>query len=209
MREAGAQIAVVVLAATFAWAGVAKTLHAERWRQDIRAYRLARPVRALAFFVLPWIEIGLALAAVGGRADIAAWVALALVASFSVAIARARLLQGTNKLSCGCFGGTAARDYRLLLLRNLALGSLAAWILLDLDASGSWSLTPGSRDVLPALLIMLVIVATLWTARQAATIVRGLPTNGPDPITRRSASDQQEMTGTDAGAARQTEPPPR
>jgi hypothetical protein len=209
MREAGARIAVVVLAATFAWAGVAKTLHAERWRQDIRAYRLARPVRAFAFLVLPWIEIGLALVAVGGRADIAAWVALALVASFSIAIARARLLQGTNKLSCGCFGGTAARDYRLLLLRNLALGSVAAWILLDLDASWSWALIPGSRDVLPALLVILVIAAILWTVRQAAMFVRGLPTHRPDPITGRSASDQGDMTGTDAGAARRTEPPPR
>jgi hypothetical protein len=203
MREAGARIAVIVLAATFAWAGVAKTLHAERWRQDIRAYRLARPVRAFAFLVLPWIEIGVALVAVGGRADIAAWVALVLVVSFSVAIARARLLQGTNKLSCGCFGGTAARDYRLLLLRNLALGSVAAWILLDLDAR--WALIPGSRDALPALLVVLIIAAILWIARQAATFLRGLPTHRPDPISRGSASDQGEMTG----APRRTEPPPR
>ena len=52
---------------------------------------------------------------IAGAARWGAVLAIGLLGIFCVAIARARLLLGTDKLGCGCFGGTRIRDYRLLL----------------------------------------------------------------------------------------------
>ena len=42
---------------------------------------------------------------------------------FSAAIVRARVRDGRDAVACGCFGGSRARDYRLLLARNAALAA--------------------------------------------------------------------------------------
>jgi methylamine utilization protein MauE len=175
MEEVGAQLGSAVVALTFLWAGITKVIRAERWRQDIRAYRLPRPVRALGFVSIPWTEIGIAVAMATGRANIGAVLALGLLAVFSFAIVRARILQGTNKLLCGCFGGSAARDYRLMLLRNVTVGSVAAAILLTFDGNGTDDrVFPVPSDLLPASLVALGIVAILWTLRQANAHIREL-----------------------------------
>jgi hypothetical protein len=119
----------VVLAAAFAWAGAMKVLRADRWRSDLRTYRLSRPLRGLGFLLLPWVELAVAVALVVGEARVGAGVALALITVFCVAIVRARRVTGSDRLGCGCFGTTKVRDYRILLLRNAFLGVLAVSIL--------------------------------------------------------------------------------
>lgn len=129
MANAAVAAASVILAAAFAWAGLMKVIQAERWLSDLRNYRLPRPVRALGFLVLPWLEIGVAALLIASAARVAALIALSLLALFCVAILRARRLSGSDQMGCGCFGSARVRDYRILLLRNAVLGLLAASIL--------------------------------------------------------------------------------
>jgi uncharacterized membrane protein YphA (DoxX/SURF4 family) len=118
----------LLLALVFAWAGATKVFAPERWRKDLQAYRLSRPLRALGLLVVPWLELLVTVAALGGQARWAGALALALLLAFSLTIVRARILVGSNQLACGCFGGHATRDYRLLLLRNASLGAVAAYV---------------------------------------------------------------------------------
>jgi hypothetical protein len=164
-------VAGAVLALLFAWAGFMKAFMAERWRQDLRAYRLARVVRAIGFLATPWLEISIALLLLTSWREFGAVLALASLTTFSLTIVRARVLQGTNKLSCGCFGGSTARDYRTLLLRNLALGALCVVVLL-MSAGREAPLVP--LRFLPAIVGILMLLAIVWTIRQANVYVRGL-----------------------------------
>lgn len=168
------QIGSAILALTFAWSGATKLFRPERWRQDVRAYHLPRPVRALGFVAIPWIEVVIALAMATGWEGIGAAAALALLGVFSIAIVRARLRQGTNRLRCGCFGGTAARDYRLLLLRNGVLGAVCLAILLSSEETASVHLLPGSSGLFPVGLVVCGVLATLWTIRRATLYAREL-----------------------------------
>jgi hypothetical protein len=175
MRDVAVLTAGAVLAATFGWAGTTKLARAERWRQDIRAYRLSRIVRALAFLLVPWIEIGVAAAVLAGRWDVAAAVALGLLLVFSFTIVRLRLLLGTNELSCGCFGGMASRDYRLLLLRNLAVGAAALMVLSFFDEVGMRGRMLWQIDIFPAILVALGIAAIVWILWRTNLYMRDLP----------------------------------
>lgn len=160
-------IACVLLAAAFGWAGVMKAVRAERWRLDLITYRLPPPLRAGVFVVLPWTELGIAVALVSGAARIGAALALAAVGGFCLAILRAHRVLGTNKLGCGCFGGTRIRDYRLLLLRNVVMGGLAAVVLFSgRDWSLDGGLTGSPSLLLPVLLVSLVAAFGLWIVWQ-------------------------------------------
>jgi hypothetical protein len=121
-------IFTIFLGVAFAWAGLAKIGAPERWRKDLTAYRLGRPFRGLGWLVLPWLELFVPVGAVTGHARLSAGVALVLLAIFSATILRARILGDSNRLACGCFGGHATQDYRLLLLRNAALAAPAAYV---------------------------------------------------------------------------------
>jgi hypothetical protein len=118
-----------VLAVVFGWAGLIKVFAPGRWRKDLQAYRLPRPLRAFGLLLVPWLELLVPAAVVGGQAGVGAGLAVVLLLIFSAAIVRARILVGSNQLACGCFGGHATRDYRLLLLRNALLMGPAAYVL--------------------------------------------------------------------------------
>jgi hypothetical protein len=120
--------ASLALAVVFAWAGVGKVVAPDRWRRDLQAYRLARPARAAGWLLVPWLELAVAVEIVAGWPRPAGGLALGLLAVFSAAIVRARIVVGSNQLACGCFGGHATRDYRVLLARNGALILLAAYV---------------------------------------------------------------------------------
>ena len=159
------------LAATFMWAAVSKANRPAQWRQDLDMFRLPRLVRGLSFMVLPWIELALAAALALGQT----WAAiplLALLGGFCAAIVRARLARRTNKLTCGCFGNSRVRDYRLFLLRNVVLIGLSVLVLIG-PLRGTplpWSVRGGA--LLAALFSAVVLVAVLWMMWQLADYAR-------------------------------------
>lgn len=171
MADVWVTIASVPLAGAFAWAGSMKVLQAERWRLDLLSYRVSRLLRIVVFLLLPWVELGIAVVLIAGAARWGAVLAIGLLGIFCVAIARARLLLGTDKLGCGCFGGTRIRDYRLLLARNVALAALAGVILFvssaDPSAARGVGLAgPGALLWLISTLALIAVVWILWQANQ-------------------------------------------
>jgi hypothetical protein len=161
------------LALLFGWAGLAKLLRAERWRRDLMRYRLPRMMRASAFLLLPWVELSVVVGLIAGAQAEGAAVALGLMLAFSIAILRARLLQQGNKLGCGCFGGSALLDYRVMLLRNAAMVGLLV-LVLAADAQGHFGQTPLSAPprLLPMLFGLMLVVAALWIGWQVRLHLR-------------------------------------
>jgi len=159
------------LAATFTWAALSKASRPTQWRQDLGMFPLPRLVRGLSFMVLPWIELALAAALALGQT----WAAiplLALLGGFCAAIVRARLVRGNNKLTCGCFGSSRVRDYRLFLLRNVTLVGLSVLVLIG-RLRGTplpWSVRRGA--ILAALFSSVALAATLWMMWQLAAYAR-------------------------------------
>jgi hypothetical protein len=169
MSDVWMTLASVLLAATFAWSGSMKILRTERWRLDLVSYRLNRPFRAAGFLLLPWVEVGIAGALVAGAARAGAVLAIGLLGIFCVAIIRARLLLGTDKLGCGCFGSARTRDYRFLLARNLALMALAAVVVsTGGDPSATRGLDLGGPSALLWLMSALTLIAVAWVLWQAS-----------------------------------------
>jgi hypothetical protein len=173
MSDLWVTLASVLLAVTFGWSGWMKIFRSERWRLDLVSYRLNRPLRAAGFLLLPWVEVGIAGALVAGAARTGAVLAIGLLGIFCVAIIRARLLLGTDKLGCGCFGGARVRDYRLLLVRNVALASLAAVVVSSgRDPSAARGLDLGGPSALVWLMLALALLAVAWVLWQASQRMR-------------------------------------
>jgi hypothetical protein len=91
-----------------------------------------------------------------GRIRESATLALILLIIFSGAVIHARRALG-RRLPCGCFGKKKSRDYRALLLRNLALGLFAGAALPGQPAQPvlegiRW---PHLGEALPAMLVLL------------------------------------------------------
>jgi hypothetical protein len=173
MSDVWVTLASALLAATFAWSGSMKILRAERWRLDLVSYRLNRPLRAAGFLLLPWVEVGIAGALVAGAASAGGVLAIGLLGIFCAAIVRARLLLGTDKLGCGCFGGARIRDYRLLLARNVALAALAIVVVsFGRDPSAARGLDLGGPSALIWLMSALALLAIAWVVWQASQRMR-------------------------------------
>ncbi|HUP84209.1 MAG TPA: MauE/DoxX family redox-associated membrane protein [Acidimicrobiales bacterium] len=147
-----AQAAAIVLAAVFAWAAVTKLRTQAETAASFRGLLL--PVPTALARGLPLIELGVAAGLVVAPSP-ASWMALALLAAFSIVIVRAIVAGST--VPCACFGGGASRgDARPLstieLVRNAGLGGLAV------VASGAGSGRVG-WPARPALVIVTVVVA--------------------------------------------------
>jgi hypothetical protein len=159
----GSTLAAEVLAVAFAWSAVAKIVRFGRWRGGLGGYQLRHePVLAA---VVPALEAAVPALALAGRPQVAGGLALLLLGVFSWAILRARRLGG-DRLPCGCFGGSARRDYRLLLGRNVALGVVAV------SALGDPATLPGLHGVdvaeaLPALLTLIGALLAVLLLREA------------------------------------------
>jgi hypothetical protein len=122
---------------------------------------------------VPALELSVAALAVLGLARSAGISAFALLAAFSAAIVVGRVRLG-RRLDCGCFGAGRARDYRLLLARNLVLAAVAvvAWSAgTDAAVLGSVEI-PSGADLVPATLVVLGIGLATWVAVQAVVTVR-------------------------------------
>jgi hypothetical protein len=168
-------VLAATLAALFAWAAASKLIAPRRWREALAGYRLGaleRPARV----GVPLAEVAVGALIVSGAPGQGAGLSLAMLGAFSAAIVRARAVHG-SLLPCGCFGRTKARDYRVLLARNLALALLAAGVLVT-GASFpllEWARSPGRGEVLPAALVVAALALALWLARMATATLRRQP----------------------------------
>jgi hypothetical protein len=159
-------VSLSLLSLVFAWAGLTKILRPQRWREDLRVYRLPRPLRALGFLLLPWTELSIGGLTLAGYPKVAAGLALTLLAIFSAAIVRARIVTGTDRLACGCFTGNAVHDYRLMLLRNGVLMGLAFVVLVSGRLLGPNSVLAPEPARSIALFGGLSLAALLWMLAQ-------------------------------------------
>jgi hypothetical protein len=167
----------LVLAAVFAWAGATKVTSPERWRKDLQAYRLGRALRGAGLLLVPWLELLVAVAAVAGHPRWGSGLAVGLLVAFSAAIVRARILVGSNQLACGCFGGHATRDYRLLLLRNALVAGPAVYVV----AGGAPVAWRSAATLAPFLYGGLAAAAAVWVGWQISRHLRRRSASGSAP----------------------------
>jgi Methylamine utilisation protein MauE len=106
-----------------------KVARFDAWRETLSGYGLPKPLETIVVRTLPVLEATVAIVALSGRTRVAAALAGGLLIAFCAAILRARSRQG-RRLRCGCFGRSKMRDYRYLLLRNLAVGAVAGSVFL-------------------------------------------------------------------------------
>jgi len=94
----------VVIGGIFIVAGAAKMGHFAEFAQQIAAFRiLPQPLVAPMAVLMPFVEIVVGACLVAGFSTrVAAWIAVALLFVFDVAIASA-VVRGLH-LNCGCFG---------------------------------------------------------------------------------------------------------
>ena len=167
------RIVALGLSATFAWSAIVKLFRAGEWRGALGGYRLPRFMELGARFGVPAAEALIAAALLSGAVRLGAAASLALLAAFSIAILRARSLQG-DKLSCGCFWRTKKRDYRLSLVRNAALALLAALLLArgeDVSPLQGFA-APSGSEVIAFVLVVAGIFFIGWMLRSVARIGR-------------------------------------
>lgn len=177
--EGGSETAVAIapwaLALLFGWAAVAKLARFSAWKATLKGYALSRPLEILALPVVPVAEAAVVLLALSGQTGQSAALAVTLLIMFSAAVVRARGRHG-RELPCGCFGKRKVRDYRALLLRNLALGIAAATVL---TGEPGRPLLEGLRpprldETLPALLLLLGLALGFSVIAQIRRLRRSL-----------------------------------
>jgi hypothetical protein len=161
-------LAGAALALTFGAAAIAKIAHRQTWRRGLATYRLPLGMVGPVAIGVPVLELAIAVMPVLGFSSTAGFVALSTLVAFSAAVVVGRLRAG-RRLGCGCFGSSATLDYRLLLVRNLALAAAAivAWRAGD-DAAVVRSLGwPAGSDLVPVLLVVVGLALATWVGSAA------------------------------------------
>lgn len=168
------QICAALLAGVFAWAAVAKALRPGAWLQALDRYGLSPALRVPAAPGVPLAEAVVAGLLVAGMLPAGAALALALVAAFSLVLARLGS-QGKSRAPCGCFGGVTDRSLRLLLGRNAILAALAAVVLaVKPQEWPSWQgRAPLVSEALPAALVLFGLTLCAWTGLRTLAALRG------------------------------------
>jgi hypothetical protein len=165
--EVGA-LAAAMLALTFGGAAIAKLARRVAWSRTLGSYGLRPGATRLAGFGVPAVELGIAALALAGLDSSAGLVSIVALTAFSGAIVLGRVRAGRN-IECGCFGGSGTRDYRVLLVRNLALAAVAfvAWRAGE-NAPLVRSLgEPAGADLLPVALVILGLALAAWVGAVA------------------------------------------
>ena len=166
-------VAELTLALTFAWAVAAKLVHWSTWTSSLSAYGISGGLTLLAAILVPLAELSVAALILVGPIRVGLAATLLLVSTFSLGILRARARRG-DRLPCGCFGQTDERDYRVLLVRNAFLGTLAG-VALATDAAESIAALaelPSSADILPAVLVAAGVLLASWLGWQVTSMRR-------------------------------------
>ncbi len=155
-----AEVAAAALAIAFAWSAAWKIARVATWWRVLPAYRLGGATKPVAIAV-PALEAAVPALVIVRSPAAAGFLALVLLVAFSLAILRVRILGGA-RLRCGCFGA-AERTTNQLLLRNAALGVLAA-VGTAAGGGGAPALAlPASGQVLPFLMTLggLVVITAI------------------------------------------------
>ena len=168
------QICAALLAGVFAWAAVAKALRPRAWLQALERYGLSPALRIPAAPGVPAAEAVVAGLLVAGQLEVGAALALALVAAFSLLLARLGA-EGKRRVPCGCFGRVTERSLRLLLGRNATLAALAAAVLaVRPQGWPSWrGRMPLVSEALPVALVLLGLALCAWTGLRTLAALRG------------------------------------
>ena len=163
-------LSLLVLTGVFGVAGVAKLLDRAGTRRALEAFGAPRRLAPAGAVLLPCAELAIAAALFPpATARWGALAALAVLAVFCVAIARA--LRSGATPDCNCFGGlTQTEAGRGTLLRNVLLGALAAPAAAGAGGQPvgalSWIALPAAPDR-PAIVGLVACVAVLsWFAWQ-------------------------------------------
>jgi len=165
-------VAAVSLAGMFAWAAAAKAIWPAGWRGAVGGFGIGRRSEPFVSITVPVVELAVAVTILWGDARAGAALALALLAAFSAAVARARSLQG-DRLPCGCFGRATVRDYRTMLARNALGGGLAGVVLLAGPRNGIFEApgAPSGPELVPAALTCLGTVLVGWALWRAGGLL--------------------------------------
>jgi hypothetical protein len=161
-------LAAAALALTFGAAAAAKLARGVAWRRTLGSNGLRPGASRFVGFAVPAVELGIAALVLAGLGSSAGLLSVVALVAFSGAIVLGRVRTG-RRLECGCFGGSATRDYRLLLARNLALAGVAfvAWRAGE-DAPLMRSLgEPAGADLLPVALVVLGLALAAWVGAVA------------------------------------------
>jgi hypothetical protein len=168
------QICAALLAGIFTWAAVAKVLRPRAWLRALSRYDLSPALRITAAAGVPLAEAVVVGLLVAGRLQAGAALALALIAAFSLVLARLGA-EGERRVPCGCFGRVADRSLRLLLYRNAILAALAATVLAVKPRGWpSWQIRgPLVSEAFPASLVLLGLALCAWTGLRTLVALRG------------------------------------
>jgi hypothetical protein len=182
MRSALTWLSALVLTFVFVWAAAAKMLRFRAWREALSAYGFPPSASRVIAPAVPLVELAAAVALTVVSVKLGAAVSLVLLSGFSLAVLRARVRRG-NRVPCGCFGRTKARDYRIMLGRNAVLAALAAVILLSDETEGllSGMKVPAAGEMFPAILAIVgigVVAIVLWQASRVLTDPAALDRKG-------------------------------
>lgn len=171
--EGAPELPAATLIAVFAWSAVAKALRPGAWRRSLAGFDLPPPLAAPAFVAVPVAEAVVVGLGILGLASAAAWLALALLVVFSLAVVRTRVRTGAA-VPCGCFGGRTARDWRLVLGRNGIVAAVAAWALVQGSGGAPrWpDLVPRGGQLVPAALAIGGVAAAAWVLTQVGAASR-------------------------------------
>ncbi|MGH3118813.1 MAG: MauE/DoxX family redox-associated membrane protein, partial [Gaiellales bacterium] len=156
MTDTTVRVLASLLAATFAWAAVAKVISAGEWRAALNGYQMPLQVRGAAAIGVPILEAIVAVVLLTAPVRIGAALALALLTVFSLALVRASMLRGP-RVPCGCFGRSKEREVTAMLARNALIGCVAVVVLSvgdRLRLIGGLS-APGASDLVPLGLTLL------------------------------------------------------
>ncbi len=159
-------MAALVLAAVFGYAALSKAIRSSAWVDSLDAYGIRRWTPVVAWGV-PISEAIVATLLAMGAERTGGLAAFVLLAGFSFAIARTR----SRRLPCACFGGRSEWDRRLLLARNALLTVLSIIVALW---PGLFVEAPSGRDVIPALSVLVGVVAAVLTVMGARSALRRL-----------------------------------
>jgi hypothetical protein len=167
-----AGVVALLLCALFGWASASKVLRWMSWREALRGYGLSGAAERAVAFGVPAAEACVALLLALRKASLGGAAALTLISLFSLAVLRARNVGG-DEVPCGCFGRAGARDYRLLLGRNLLIGALAGGLLVLSNGSAAQPFGIEGRDAVPAVLTAIGLALATWLVWAVTLGLRG------------------------------------
>ncbi len=164
-----------VLALVFAGAAMSKLQNTDEFHGVVRNFRLLpRSIDGAFAFVLPWIELALAVSLITGLGLAAGSTAAgALLVIFAIAIA-INIVRGRTEIDCGCFRhGLRQHLNWALVSRNAGLAAAAFWV----ATQPEWLRATQAYDVVIAALAALTLLVLYMGAAELAAI-RRLPLPG-------------------------------